>query len=966
MYAGPLPVRTGEIPGSRGVYSAPLPVLQSSVRSATGIAEACPSCGPAPHHDGLVGRRAEQARLRRLVDDAHRGQPRSLVVWAHAGQGKTALLRDAAAAAVERGAIVVWTAGTEFDTALAYAGLSTVFSPLLRRGWPSDPGDARALRSAMGVESTRATTLEVSVATLAALGEAGEAQPVLVVVDDAHWLDGASLEAFRFVAHRLVSERVALLFAARPGGAPCLRALDAESLGLDGLAEADAVELLASRGVRHDVGRLCWAACGGTPLALVEIARSLTRAQRTGRRPLPDPLPIGARLQDAFAARCHALAPDVRRLLAVAAVEGTGDLDVLQAVAGRLGLDLSDLGEAERHGLVTVQPGRLGWTHPLVRSSLHAAIEPAERRRIHAVLAEALDHDLHLDRVAWHLAAAATGCDDEAATHLSTVADNAQRRGAVRAAAQAYAAAARLFAQPSDRLECRYRAAEAWWMAGETERTIAGALAALNDAPGAELRARLHALAGQAETWWTGPAAAARRLEWAATTVADDRPDKAAVLLAHAITARLFAAEIEPALRQIPAARELAERSGDVAAMVAVNTMAGAALLVGGRAAEAEELLDPVRVIARSAVDAHIEGAAEFAQAVGWAAMVAGRWSEGEQLLGSVVRAAQERGMVGLAAFADCHLSELLWRTGRWTDAAVRLGQLEALAEASEQVAPREYLAAHQAVLEAGRGDATACRRYAARSLDNGERLGMGVMILRARHALGLLELGLGDAAAAADHLDAVAVATTLGGVRHPGVFRWQGDHVEALLAADRRGAALAAIERLRADADVSRCTWAMGVLARSEALAGIATDADERFGVALDAFEAINAPFEAARTLLHRARHRLAQRRVAEGGRDAAAARSLFLHLGARPWIERANALLNARSDERPGLAETLTGAELRVAVAVGRGATNRDAAARLYLSVKTVEFHLQNIYRKLQVRSRSQLTALVVADLG
>jgi DNA-binding CsgD family transcriptional regulator len=318
-----------------------------------------------------------------------------------------------------------------------------------------------------------------------------------------------------------------------------------------------------------------------------------------------------------------------------------------------------------------------------------------------------------------------------------------------------------------------------------------------------------------------------------------------------------------------------------------------------------------------------------------------------------------------LYGFAASQLCELEWRSGRWSEAASELGQLATLAETTGQPIATSYAHVHLAMLEAAQGVDEACRRHAGAAVELGDRLGMGAMSIRGHHALGLLALGHGDAAESAAHLDIVAATTRVGGTCQPGALWWQGDHVEALVECGRHDDAAAATDRLRREVTTGSSLWARGALHRAEALV-TRDDVEDHLTRSIACFTELGAPFEQARGLLLIGEARLRAGRTAEGRRDLAAARRLFDGLRARPWSARSNAALARPTPAADALETRLSPAELRVTMAISNGDSNRQVAERLCVSVKTVDYHLQNIYRKLNVRNRTHLTRLVSGDLA
>jgi DNA-binding CsgD family transcriptional regulator len=289
------------------------------------------------------------------------------------------------------------------------------------------------------------------------------------------------------------------------------------------------------------------------------------------------------------------------------------------------------------------------------------------------------------------------------------------------------------------------------------------------------------------------------------------------------------------------------------------------------------------------------------------------------------------------------------------------------ITEATEERVAVDFAAAFLARVEAARGMEDACREHAAAALATASRLGIGAAELWARHALAVLALGAGRPADAVEHLDRIAADTTEWGIAEPGVLWWQADHVVALVACRREEEAREAAARLDEDAlrtgrgfACAAAAWCRAVLCAADC------DPEADFAAALDGFQTIGAQFERARVLLARGRARIRRATDDAGGRrDLAECRTIFDRLGARAWAEQARAALGEKiQDIEPTLAMRLTPAELRVALAVGGGASNREAADQLFVSLKTVDFHLQNIYRKLDVHSRTQLAALVAKE--
>ena len=446
----------------------------------------------------LAGRETERAAIAALLDAARAGGGGALVVRGVAGAGKSTLLADALEHAADMR--LLRTSGVESESPLAFAALQRLLRPL-RGGIENLPApQSAALRAAMGEAEGDGERFLTFLGTLSLLADAAESAPVLVVVDDAHWLDDASAAALLFAARRLHAEPVALLFAARDGDARRFEADGLPTVVLGGVSGADADALLtAQAGADLDPGvrdRLV-AGTGGNPLALVELAGVLTVEQLAGRASLPSPLPLTGGVEHAFGDRYRRLEEAAQRFLLVAAADDTGRLTVVRDAAERLGADDAALDAVELSGLLRVDGDELTLYHPLVRSAAYRAATSAQRRAAHRSLADVLTGDP--DRRAWHLAAAADRPDDTVVAALDAVAERAAGRGGHEAAAAAWSRAAELSPGGEDRGRRLYLAASSAWLGAHPSRAAALAQAAAADISDPLLRARLLVLQGQIE-----------------------------------------------------------------------------------------------------------------------------------------------------------------------------------------------------------------------------------------------------------------------------------------------------------------------------------------------------------------------------------------------------------------------------------------------------------------------------------
>ncbi|GAB3980001.1 helix-turn-helix transcriptional regulator [Plantactinospora veratri] len=774
---------------------------------------------------------------------------------------------------------------------------------------------------------------------LSLLAEAAAPDGLICVVDDFQWVDRASADALLFAARRLGTERIAMLFAVR-GDVP-VRGVPL-TVDVPGLPEPAAAELLESRygllpaRVARELGTLT----GGNPLALGEIAARLTSAQLAGREPLPDPLPGGARL---FGDRVAALSGPARLVALIAAVEA--DLDQILRAADRLFAEealrsgeteawaaRAALAELEATGLAGMSGTSVRFRHPLIRSAVHEEAAPADVRRVHAVLAELTESD----RRAWHLAGAALGRDERAAAALVVAADRARDRGGYGSAATALARAAELTPEPRARAARLKDAAVAAWLGGRAGQAESLLAEAREQAGGdAVLAMEIAQLRGRFELN-SGNAAEAVRI-----LAAGESLD----MLADATEAASYVGDTSAIV-------QLGRRAAAHPEGFLRDAVAGIGLTLDGDAAGPGLLR---RALARVG---ELEDAAGYL----WATAAASYLGESDLATELATRAGQVARTSGMTG----QLPVVLEFVATAERIAGQLARSQAISEEGLTLAREagydNTVAAHLAnlaVLAALRGEEESCDRHAREALAIAIPHRVGLRAGVAAYALALLDLCLGRYAAAHDRFTAIAAAGP--GAGHPTVvWRTAPDRVEAAVGAgDEAGAraALAGYERWSAHAATPE---SRALLARCR---GLATSSEDAFGEALRLH---TNPFEAARTaLLLGERLRRAQRPT-EARAHLRMAWETFERAGARPWARRAQDELRAagESGQAPPSAvlDVLTPQELRIADLVADGLSSKQIAAALFLSPRTVEYHLYKIYPKLGISSRTDLVRLVV----
>jgi DNA-binding CsgD family transcriptional regulator len=914
----------------------------------------------------LVGRAGECARVDALVEAARQGRSGTLVVRGEAGVGKTALLRYAAERA--DGMRVLETSGIESESELPFSGLSDLFRLVLDRIDALPVTQAAALRGALALgPPAAADRFAVYAATLGLLAEAADDTPLLALVDDAHWLDRESAEALLFATRRLDAEGVAVVFAAREGfGEARFEAPGLEELSVTGLDLDSAKALLAAHASRppapHVAARLV-EDTAGNPLALLELAALLTEDELSGRTALAEPAPVGASVERAFLRQAASLGDQARRALLVAATGALAELGPILEAAAALGLDASAFEEAEEAGLIAVDGSWIVFRHPLFRSAVYSAASPPERRGVHRALAEALTGEGNSDLRAWHLAAGALGTDDEAADALEQAAEHARARSGYAAAAAALEHAARLSLDQEVRTRRLLAAADAALRAGRRGQ----ARLLLDDAragsPAAALSAEIEHARGQVELFSGRAAAAYELFREAAARIETTDPDRAATMLAEASLGAYLAGRTADSVLAAERARELTRTTGGNAELVS-ELVLGAGLYVAG------EVQEGFRRLALSADIAEgrrgVRPDAEYVLFAVVALVLASEYGRARSLVHGAVDEARAAGALGVLPFALYASSLLDIRTGRFTTAYASASEAARLAADTDAPLWRCFALGSLALVEAVRGDEEACRRHAGEALELGAALDLEYP-RDAHDALGLLELALGRPEEAIAHLER---ANRLPGdpTGPPVLARFSApDLVEAYVRAGRpleehMFAQLVTQSGQTEFLAIAALAWrCRGLLAGERAL-------DGSFGEALRLHRELDMPFALARTMLCYGERLRRLGRRDEARDQLRAAHATFERLGAAPWAGRVESELLASGEtlprRGPTAAERLTPQELQIALVVSTGATNREAGAALFLSPRTIEVHLGRVYRKLGIRSRTELARLLTDE--
>jgi DNA-binding CsgD family transcriptional regulator len=910
----------------------------------------------------LVGRAHEIKIIEDLLAEARRATAGVIVLRGDAGIGKTAILDKIVEGVETTGEFMILAArGHEVESHISFGVLATLLDPVLDLLPELPEVQSAALAGALRLKpSAEGDRLAVGSATLGLFAAMAERKPLLVCLDDAHWSDLPSLEAIAFASRRLHAEQAAVLLAARsevdtdPVAGKWLDSLP--NLAISGLTESDAIELLERRAHLLDPDQLKQHVVQtmGNPLALLELTE-----QPDSLSPVT-PMAIGNRLEQAFGYRLRRCTSSTRKALLLLAVCG-GETDTLRHVLEGEGLSFADLEQAEVVGLVYTATGVVEFRHPLMRSAVYHTATPVERREAHramAVSAAKVGTPRAMEREVWHLAAAATFPDEHVAGRLEQAACAAAESRSYATAMQMYEMAGRLSTSAGDRARRLVTAAELSMHAGRTE----AGLSILDRMAGEATDPRAIHIRCRIEMWGGKPVAARDRLLQTGLQVADREPVWGAVMLSHAALATTMLGELGTAADMAGRAVEL---TIDLPDRVIMPVLLVHAFALGACGQE-----QPARaLLARCRPHLQVYDPLNSDQIV----LIAGLAydsleddAEAQVWYRRAVEAARNVGAVGLLPFQLSWLAMAQWREGASAAALSTAHEATRLAEETGWWTELPNSLVGLAFVEAALGRDNDSRAHAARAVEMASTTGVRIVEARADMALALLELGAGRPAEAARHLHFVANFAAANNFGDPLLAVWAADAVEAGVRGGRPDLAADAYAVLMAEAERSDRPTARARAARARALlAEDADTADSAIAEALEYHSQANWPFEEARTwlvhgeILRRNRRRNRARMSLERGAE------LFERMGATGFGQRAAAELRAVGGSSrasmPELSPKLTPQETHVALIVAGGATNAEAAAHLFLSPKTVEYHLSSVYRKLGIRSRNQLAKAV-----
>ena len=907
----------------------------------------------------LVGRRRESAVLDHMLQVVRSGSSSVLILRGEPGIGKTALLGYL----VERasGCRIARAAGVQSEMELAFAGLHQLCAPLLD-GLDRLPGPQRdALATAFGLSPGAAPNrFLVSLAVLTLFSDAAETQPLVCAVDDAQWLDRASVQALGFVARRLQAESVGLVVTTRQSGEDFA---GLPELVIEGLPNADARVLLHSviRGPLDErVRERIVAETGGNPLALLELPRGLMPAELAGGFGQPDALALPSRIEGSFRRRLEALPAETRLLMVIAAAEPTGDPGLVWQAAGRLGIGPGSAAPAAKSGLLEFGAG-VWFRHPLARSAVYRAASPEDLQNAHRALAEATDPAADPDRRAWHRAQATTVPSEDVAAELERSADRAQGRGGVAAAAAFLERSAELTAEPARRSERALAAAQAKYQAGAPDAAFR-LLGVAEAGPLSELqRARADVLRGQIAFASSRGSDATPELLTAAKRLEPLDIELARETYAEAFAAAMFAGRLASGAGVLEVAQ--AVRAARPAGVLAESASA-AGLLLDGQAlliTDGPRAAAPMLKRAIGGLRENLSGEEGLRWLWLGCRVAADLWDdEGSFALGGrYVQLARDAGALTVLPLALNYYAGLHVLAGDFTaaDALTAEAREVTAAIANPDVSITEMLLAAWQGRLAQTSALVKSSDLDAAARGEGRRIGAGGYVTAVLYnGLGRYELALAAAGRATAYPWELASSN------------WAlCELIEAASRVGKPEEAARALGQLSMTTGASGTEWALGIEARSRALVS-SNDAEGLYREAIERLRLTRIRAELARAYLLYGEWLRRKGRRSDARVQLRTAHEMLAAMGAEGFAERAARELAATGEiarKRTFSAiDELTTQEAQIAVMARDGASNQDIATQLFISRKTVEYHLHKVFGKLRINTRGDLADALARD--
>jgi DNA-binding CsgD family transcriptional regulator len=915
---------------------------------------------------GLLGRHAESEALDGLLAGIRGGQSRVLVLRGEAGVGKTALLEQLLQQA--HGCRIARAAGVEAEMELPFAGLHALCAPFLPHLEILPPPQRQALAIAFGLDDGPAPErFMVGLAVLGLLADAAEEQPLLCIVDDAQWLDNTSAQALAFVARRLLAERVGIVFAVRdqaPAADDLLAGLP--DLHVAGISERHARLLLDATipgPLDERVRTRILAEAGGNPLALLELPRGLTPTTVAGGFGLPSPMPLAGRIEQEFLRQLEPLPDLTRRLLLLAAAEPVGDAGLLRRAAASQGIAMDDAAApAEAAQLIEIG-ARVRFRHPLVRSAVYRAAPVPDRRAAHGALAAATDPDADPDRRAWHRAHAAAAPDEQVAADLERAAGSAQARGGIAAGAAFLARATELTPDPARRGGRALAAARAAFESAAPEAALE-LLAVAEICPLDPLQqAGLARLRGEIVFALRRGKDAPPLLLHAARALEPLDPAAAREVHLEALGAAMYAGRLagDGAPRRAAAAALAAPRPATIPRSIDLVLDGMAERFANGPGAGLPALRTALAAFQDEALDTHADAMRWLMLApVVQSLVVFELWDDAAfaAVATRAVRLARDAGALAMLPVTLAYLSGVHLFGGELTTAAAMQQEAETISTATGNTA----LVYGPMLLEATRGDEAAARALIDAGRASATVRGEGRVLALAGHAAALLNNGLGHYDAALDGARLATEDPDQGYAAHS-----LPELIEAATRTGRAEEAAAALPALEHRAQAAGTDWALGLAARARALAtqDDPQAADASYREAITRLERTRMRIELARARLVYGEWLRRESRRVDAREQLRAAHDTLSRVGAEAFAERARRELVAtgetltRRAADPDARDSLTPQEEQIARLAREGRSNPEIGAQLFISPRTVEYHLRKVFTKLGISSRKELDA-------
>jgi DNA-binding CsgD family transcriptional regulator len=903
----------------------------------------------------LRGRDDERAALDNLRHDVLSGRSATLVIRGEPGVGKSALLRYVAARAATD-FLVAEISGVESEAELAYAGLHQLCARMLDDLDALPHPQRSALSVAFGLsDGTPPDRFLVGLATLSLLAHQAEHRPLLCIIDDAQWLDDASSQVFGFVARRLGAESVALIFAVREGRDPH-RFAGLPEMRVEGVSDEDARALLATvvpGRLDERVRDRIVAETGGNPLALLELPRGMSAAELAGGFGLPDAGGVPAQIEVHYVNRIRALPESTQQLMLLAAADSVGDATTVWRAADTLGIRTDAVAPAASEHLLEIG-SRVRFRHPLVRSAVYRSASDPGRRAAHRALALATDPETDPDRRAWHRAHASVGHDSEIAAELEACASRAQTRGGLASAAALLERAAALTPDPSTRVERKLAAANAKLRAGAFDGALALLAEADSEATDELTRARVESVrAFVVSSSSTGSEAPLRLLEVARRLVPLDLALARQAFLA-AWGAALFAGHLaSPGGNIVDVSRAARNAPRPTRASSPFDALLdGLSLLITeSRAAAASVLAETVHALLSD--DVPVEDWLHWGVLASSAAVTLWDFDAWNATSSHQIDLARDVGALAMLSVALNGQAMIAVWQGDLESAATLVAEDTAIKEATgSRIAPYGAM-----LLAAYQGRVNEASTLIAETIEDSVARGEGLGVDLAKWTAAILNNG------ASQYEEALSMASPTDPMI-PGLYisAWMlPERIEAAVRCGRTDLATAALRELVETANPSASNWGLGIEARGRAMLSEGGPAEAAYRDAIDYFARTPIRTELARAHLVFGEWLRRENRRVDAREQLRTAHDMFLEMGANGFAERTRRELVATGEhvrKRADATRTqLTGQEDHIARLARDGRTNSEIAAELFISGRTVEWHLRKVYSKLGITSRREL---------